>query len=275
MKLAAGALVVTALALTTTTPARAEVVTDGPFSIDIKGADVCVVAPAALRGGAHCEGIALPDMAAIDALLAPAKMRPISVGILRAPNGGPAIGVVQVIHKPGENVWPDQRIADELAKSYAKDAVTEVGGAARPRVSDVRVVHNGDTRVMRATIDIDDGPATPEAQAAEHHEIAATFTRNGVYLLLILSPRAEAATLRAVADESVPTIALDAAARPGKDVGEALGRLFVYVAMAIAGAAIYLSRKRTKARQEAWLRQQEAAQHPPPHYPQPPPGPHA
>lgn len=150
---------------------------------------------------------------------------------------------------------------------------TEVGGSARPHVSDVRVVHNGDTRVVRATIDIDDGPPTPEARAAEHHEIAATFTRSGAYLLLIASPRADAATIRAVATESVPTIALEAAARPheGKDIGEDVGRLFVYVAMAIAGSAIYLSRKRTKARQEAWLRQQ-AAHHPPLHQ-QPPSGP--
>lgn len=264
MRLAAGVLVVAILS--GTTAARADVVTDGTFSIDVKGADICFIAPEALRSGAHCDGIPVPDAAAFQAVLDRAKVRGLSVGIVRAPNGGPSIGVVQVLHSPGGNVWPDQRAADEFVKSYAKDAASELGGTAKPRVSDVRVVRNGDTRVVRATIDMDDVPATAAGAAAEYHEIAVTFTRSWPYLVFLAGRRADAATLRAVASESAPTIALAAAARPheGKDIGEAVGRLFVYVAMAIAGIAIYLSRKRTKARQEAWQRQvaaQQAAAH--------------
>jgi hypothetical protein len=86
-------------------------------------------------------------------------------------------------------------------------------------VSDVRVVRNGDTRVASATVDIDGLPPTPEGTATQHHEVAATFTRSGSYLLSIVGRRQDAAVLRAVASESVTTIALDAAARPqGKDI---------------------------------------------------------
>jgi hypothetical protein len=271
MKLAGGLLVVAA-ALFTTISARAEVVANGPFSVDIKGADMCVIAPAALRTGAHCEGLDVPDAAAFDAMVAQAKVRLLWCAIVRGPNGGPSLGVVQVLHSPGNDIWPDQHAADELTKSYAKDVVAELGGATKSRISDLRIVRNGDTRVVRATMDFEGAPPTPAARAAEHQELAATFTQRGTYLLLVGGPRSEEAALRAVATESVPTIALDAAAQPhqGKNISEAVGRLSVYLAMAIAGGAIYLSRKRTKARQEAWLRQQ-AAQYPP-HPQYPPPG---
>jgi len=244
MKIIAALLMLACLCATR--DAAAEIVKDGPLSMDVRGADVCVISPVARRSGAHCGGLDVPSGGVMEASIEKGGARLVSGGFLRAPHDGARIGTFQIIEKEGASDWTDQRAADDFARQYAKGMESVFPAGTTTRVSDVRVIENGDTRVVRATFDFDGIEPGAPAVELEHEEVAAIFTRTAMYVVMIVGPHANEAALRNVATETASTIALDASARPtrGKDLSELVGRLVVFVAIIIVAGATYLSSKR-------------------------------
>lgn len=163
--------------------AGAVVVRASGFSIDVRGS-VCIIVPAELQDPTECEGLDVVAAAKVDLSAAGRLVR--ALGIVRESGTRKFLGTFQLIETTHPGEWPDQAAATI-----------------------------GQTRVVRTTLDVDGlAPGSQEEAALGHHEVSAVFIRTGRYFVLFAGNRADAAALKAVSDQSIATLTLDANLRP-------------------------------------------------------------
>lgn len=228
--------------------AGAVVFREAGFSIEVRGAQVCLFTPVALRDAAECEGLDVPATASSDVAALGETVH--ATGILREPGTKRFLGMFQVMQGTGPEAWPDQAAATAFSEKWARDMVASLPPTAKLHAGTAHVETIGETRVVRTTLQIDGWPPeSPLQRVLEHQEVSAIFTRTGRYVVAFSGARADAAALKAISERSIATVALDADLRPGKDVSALLGQVMVLTAMVVAAVAAVLSHRKSSRRE--------------------------
>lgn len=239
----------------TSSVARADVVAEQGFAVDVRGATVCWIEPASMRVDANCtqSDLALP----IPGI--PKNARRLALGHAHGLGSGEYVGLVQIMRLEVAGGYVDQTYADLTVKG-ARDGATRALPAGTPVTIDPpHVEHNGDTRFASFVIRIGEhmegakrvpGTASWALQVPAH---ANTWT------VTMTATGANAATMETIVAQTKATIALEAKDRPapgkstaysiGYRVGQAFGVLIV--ALVIGAIVVVQQRRERRARQAA------------------------
>ena len=76
-------------------------------------------------------------------------------------------------------------------------------------------------------------------------------TRDDMYVVILSGARADAAALKAIADQSIKTITLDRKLRPQRNVSELVARVLVLTAMLIVGVVASIAYRKSSRRRQA------------------------
>ena len=228
--------------------AGAVVVRAPGFSIDVRGS-VCIIVPAELQDPTECEGLDVVAAAKVDLSAAGRLVR--ALGIVRESGTRKFLGTFQLIETTHPGEWPDQAAATALSVAFAKDMIPALPPTAKAHAGTAYVDTIGRTRVVRTTLDVDGlAPGSQEEAALGHHEVSAVFIRTGRYVVLFAGNRADAAALKAVSDQSIATLTLDANLRPGKDVSKLVAQLMVGLALGIVMLVAWLAHRRSQRNEQ-------------------------
>lgn len=225
--------------------ADAAVVREAGFAMEIRGASTCFLYPASLHAEADCAGLA----AVRESDLAPVRDdRLFAIAVMRDSATQRVVGMAEIFRIQSEEEWPDQQVAAMLITRTATDMRGVLPPAANPRPGSARIETVNEIRVIRGTVDVDGlTTGSQEQLMLEHHELLSVHTRSGYWLVQLSGQRADASTLKAIADATLPTIVLDAKQRPGRNVSRQLVQLLIAIG-AITTVVIVLVKRRSRQR---------------------------
>lgn len=189
------------------------VISDGStFSIDFGGAHLCFIEPQMLRTPNDCAAVDL-------SVYKPPQSKPgvthLANAILRQ-HANPAdpvfvgsVIVMKVDSKTEEQ--PDQAMADRFALGLTDTNGKSLPEGVRFLPPKAWVVKNGDTTLVRATVDVE-GLASDDASA--HRELLVAFAKEHTYSTSWTSRRSDAEVVKGYADAAALTTKLAPEAQP-------------------------------------------------------------
>lgn len=239
------------MAFTVTGVADATVVKEGTLSLDVRGAGnaVCIVAPANLRDEEACAGLDLPATSAAETTAPGVTVRAHGVFRSRRPPRR-TLGFLQVMEAESAEVWADEKSAAAFSSFFLNDLSKDLPANAKARVSAPRIETSHATRVVRFVLDVDGlAPGSTLQTTIEHQEICVVFGRNLTHIISFGGQRSDEETLRAIADEAIPTLDLEQEARPRPNTSGRRTALAIFLAVDVVIFALILRwRQRAKRR---------------------------
>lgn len=189
------------------------VISDGStFSIDFGGAHLCFIEPQMLRTPNDCAAVDL-------SVYKPPQPKPgvthLANAILRQhanPSDPVFVGsviVMKVASKTEEA--PDQAAADRFALGLTDTSAKPLPEGVKFLPPKAWVVKNGDTTLVRATVDVE-GLADDDASA--HRELLVAFGKEHTYSTSWVSRRSDAEVVKGYADAATLTTKLSPDAQP-------------------------------------------------------------
>ncbi len=220
------------------------VISDGStFSIELGGARICFIAPESLRAAKDCVAV---DLSVYKEPPAKPGLVRLANGILRKPDdpGDPQFLGTVIVSKLAVRTddAPDQAAADRFALG-----LTDTEGAPLPEgvkylAPKARIVKNGDTVLVRATVDVD---GLPTDDSSAHREVLVAFGRESAYSTVWTSRATDASIVKGYADSACASATLAADARPRRPIDmKIVGGV---VALFLVVALVVRSRKKKPA----------------------------
>lgn len=189
------------------------VISDGAtFSIDFGGAHLCFIEPQTLRTPNDCAAVDL-------SVYKPSEPKPgvthLANAILRQPANAAdpvfvgSVIVMKLASKTEE--LPDQAAADRFALGLTDTGSVPLPAGVKFLPPKAWVVKNGETTLVRATVDVD-GLAADDASA--HREVLVAFGKDHTYSTSWTSRRSDAEIVKGYADAASLATKLSPDAQP-------------------------------------------------------------